>query len=79
MLMPKNHSNMTCKKGAKILPTFNCIAQRWGSMSITHVFLATSHTKDMKREKCFCHIEITTFFLNWSFNTLDEKKSYFTL
>ena len=23
--MPKNHSTITCKKGAKILPTFSCI------------------------------------------------------
>jgi hypothetical protein len=25
MLIPKNHSTITCKKGAKILPTFSCI------------------------------------------------------
>ena len=25
MLMPENHSTITCKKGAKILPTFSCI------------------------------------------------------
>jgi len=23
--MPENHSTITCKKGAKILPTFSCI------------------------------------------------------
>ena len=28
MLMPKNHSTITCKKGAKILPTFSCIVNR---------------------------------------------------
>ena len=25
ILMPKNHSTITCKKGAQILPTFSCI------------------------------------------------------
>jgi hypothetical protein len=27
MLMPKNHLTITCKKGAKILPTFSCIGK----------------------------------------------------
>jgi len=55
---------------------------KWG-LCLSHMFfLATSHTKKMKREKCFRHIEFmifTTIFLNWSFNTRNEKKSYFTL
>ena len=45
-------------------------------------FLATSHTKNIKREECFRHTEImisTTIFLNWSFKTRNEKKSFLTL
>ena len=52
-------------------------------LCLSHMFfLASSHTKNIKREKCFRHIEImifTTIFLNCVFNTRNEKKSYFTL
>ena len=32
--MPKNHSTITCKKGAKILPTFSCIESRASKLKI---------------------------------------------
>jgi len=55
----------------------------WLGLCLSHMFfLATSHTKYIKREKCFRHIEImifATIFLNCVFNTRNEKKSYFTL
>ena len=50
-------------------------------LCLSHMFfLALSHTKNKKREKCFRHIEImifTTFFINCVFSTRNEKKKLF--
>ena len=42
--MPKNHSTITCKKGAKILPTFSCIVRLQLAVSLKGRAYATNKT-----------------------------------